>query len=319
MSLAAPAGSGTVTLAVARARSRGRARRRWRAVAVAYLYLGPAAVLTAVFVYWPLLASAVLSFYDWNLVSPDRVAVGWQNYRDLVQSRAFRLSLVNTGQAAVALTILTVVAPLVLAVLVLQVTPRWRNVYRVVLFSPTVISMAIACAIWLWMFHPLYGVLNAGLRLAGLPAPAWLSSSDWAIWSIVLVTVWKTFGFNFVIYTAGLLAIPAELYQAARVDGASDAQLFRHITLPLLAPTTLFVLLTTFVLGPQNLFIPTQILTQGGPNEASNNVGYLVYQLGFEYFRVGYASAAATLIFLVFLVLTAIQFLLAERRIHYGG
>jgi sn-glycerol 3-phosphate transport system permease protein len=319
VSLAAPAGSGTVTLAVARARSRGRARRGWRAVAVAYLYLGPAAVLTAVFVYWPLLASAVLSFYDWNLVSPDRVAVGWQNYRDLVQSRAFRLSLVNTGQAAVALTILTVVAPLVLAVLVLQVTPRWRNVYRVVLFSPTVISMAIACAIWLWMFHPLYGVLNAGLRLAGLPAPAWLSSSDWAIWSIVLVTVWKTFGFNFVIYTAGLLAIPAELYQAARVDGASDAQLFRHITLPLLAPTTLFVLLTTFVLGPQNLFIPTQILTQGGPNEASNNVGYLVYQLGFEYFRVGYASAAAMLIFLVFLVLTAVQFLLAERRIHYGG
>jgi sn-glycerol 3-phosphate transport system permease protein len=179
--------------------------------------------------------------------------------------------------------------------------------------------MAIACAIWLWMFHPLHGVLNAALRLAGVPAPAWLSSSDWAIWSIVLVTVWKTFGFNFVIYTAGLLAIPAELYQAARVDGASDAQLFRYITLPLLAPTTLFVLLTTFILGPQNLFIPTQILTQGGPNEASNNVGYLVYQLGFEYFRVGYASAAATLIFLVFLVLTAIQFLLAERRIHYGG
>jgi sn-glycerol 3-phosphate transport system permease protein len=319
VSLAAPAGSGSIALAVGGARERVRLRRRWRANAVAYLYLAPAAALTAVFVYWPLVASAALSFYDWNLVSPDRVAVGWQNYRDLVQSRAFRLSLVNTGQAAVALTVLTVLAPLILAVLVLQVTPRWRNVYRVVLFSPTVISMAIACAIWLWMFHPLYGVLNAALGLAGLPAPAWLSSSDWAIWSIVLVTVWKTFGFNFVIYTAGLLAIPAELYQAARVDGASDAQLFRHITLPLLAPTTLFVLLTTFVLGPQNLFIPTQILTQGGPNEASNNVGYLVYQLGFEYFRVGYASAAATLIFLVFLVLTAIQFLLAERRIHYGG
>jgi sn-glycerol 3-phosphate transport system permease protein len=319
VSLAAPGASRSVALAGAGARERVRPRRRWRAIAVAYLYLAPAAALTAIFVYWPLVASAVLSFYDWNLVSPDRIAVGWQNYRDLVQSRAFRLSLVNTGEAAVALTVLTVAAPLVLAVLVLRVTPRWRNVYRVVLFSPTVISMAIACAIWLWMFHPLHGVLNAALRLVGVPGPAWLSSSDWAIWSIVLVTVWKTFGFNFVVYTAGLLAIPAELYQAARVDGASDAQLFRHITLPLLGPTTLFVLLTTFILSPQNLFIPTQILTQGGPNEASNNVGYLVYQLGFEYFRVGYASAAATLIFLVFLVLTAVQFLLAERRIHYGG
>lgn len=319
MSLAAPAGSGSAALAAASERARVRLRRRWRAAILGYLYLAPAAALTAVFVYWPLIASAILSFYDWNLVSADRLAVGWQNYRDLLHSRAFRLSLVNTGEAAVALTALTVVAPLFLAVLVLKVAPRWRNVYRVILFSPTVISMAIACAIWLWMFHPLYGVLNTALRLVGVQGPAWLSSSDWAIWSIVLVTVWKTFGFNFVVYTAGLLAIPAELYQAARVDGASDGQLFRYITVPLLAPTTLFVLLTTFILGPQNLFIPTQILTQGGPNEASNNVGYLVYQLGFEYFRVGYASAAATLIFLVFLALTAVQFLLAERRIHYGG
>jgi sn-glycerol 3-phosphate transport system permease protein len=319
VSLAAPAGSGSAALAAASARARVRLRRRWRAAILGYLYLAPAAALTAVFVYWPLIASAILSFYDWNLVSADRLAVGWQNYRDLLHSRAFRLSLVNTGEAAVALTALTVVAPLFLAVLVLKVAPRWRNVYRVILFSPTVISMAIACAIWLWMFHPLYGVLNTALRLVGVQGPAWLSSSDWAIWSIILVTVWKTFGFNFVVYTAGLLAIPAELYQAARVDGASDGQLFRYITVPLLAPTTLFVLLTTFILGPQNLFIPTQILTQGGPNEASNNVGYLVYQLGFEYFRVGYASAAATLIFLVFLALTAVQFLLAERRIHYGG
>ncbi|HYB69692.1 MAG TPA: sugar ABC transporter permease [Candidatus Bathyarchaeia archaeon] len=319
MGLAAPASSGSAALAVARAREHGRRRRRWRAAAIGYLYLAPAAALTAVFVYWPLVASAALSFYDWNLVSPDRVPVGWQNYRDLVHSRAFWLALVNTGEAAIALTVLTVLAPMLLAVLVLRVAPAWRTVYRVVLFSPTVISMAIACAIWLWMFHPLYGVLNTALALVGVAGPAWLSSSDWAIRSIVLVTVWKTFGFNFVIYTAGLLAIPAELYQAARVDGASDRQLFRHITLPLLAPTTLFVLLTTFILGPQNLFVPTQILTQGGPNEASNNVGYLVYQLGFEYFRVGYASAAATLIFLVFLVLTAIQFVLAERRIHYGG
>jgi len=214
--------------------------------------------------------------------------------------------------------VLTVVVPLLLAVAVLRVSDRWRDIYRVLLFSPTVISMAIACAVWLWMFHPLYGVINSLLRLVGIHGPAWLSSGDWAIWAIIIVTVWKTFGFNFVLYVAGLLAIPAEMYEAARVDGASERQLFRHITIPLLAPTTLFVLLTTFILSPQNLFVPTQILTQGGPNEASNNLGYLVYQLGFEYFRVGYASAAATLIFLLFLGLTALQFYFAESRIHYG-
>jgi sn-glycerol 3-phosphate transport system permease protein len=294
------------------------ASRRRRAAAAGYLYLVPAAALTLVFVYWPLVASTALSFYDWNLVSPTWTAVGWENYRELVHTRAFWLALVNTGRAAAALTVLTVLVPLLLAVAVLRVKGWWRNVYRVVLFSPTVISMAIACAVWLWMFHPLHGVINTLLRYGGVEGPRWLSSGSSAIWAIILVTVWKTFGFNFVIYIAGLLAIPAEMYEAARVDGASERQVFRHITLPLLAPTTLFVFLTTFILSPQNLFVPTQILTQGGPNEASNNLGYLVYQLGFEYFRVGYASAAATLIFLVLLALSAAQFYFAERRIHYG-
>ena len=294
------------------------ASRRRRAAAAGYLYLAPAAALTLVFVYWPLVASTALSFYDWNLVSPTWTAVGWENYRELVHTRAFWLALVNTGRAAAALTVLTVLVPLLLAVAVLRVKGWWRNVYRVVLFSPTVISMAIACAVWLWMFHPLHGVINTLLRYGGVEGPRWLSSGSSAIWAIILVTVWKTFGFNFVIYIAGLLAIPAEMYEAARVDGASERQVFRHITLPLLAPTTLFVFLTTFILSPQNLFVPTQILTQGGPNEASNNLGYLVYQLGFEYFRVGYASAAATLIFLVLLALSAAQFYFAERRIHYG-
>jgi sn-glycerol 3-phosphate transport system permease protein len=301
-----------------RAVARARARRRSGAL-VGYLYLAPALALTAVFVYWPAVASLVLSFYDWNLVSPTWEPVGWRNYTELVASRAFWLALVNTGKAAVALVALTVAAPLVAAVMVLRVRARWQQVYRVALFAPTMISMAIACAIWLWIFHPLQGVANTLLGALGIEGPKWLSSGDWAIWSIVLVTAWKTFGFNFVIYLAGLLAIPAETYEAARVDGASERQVFWRITVPLLAPTTLFVLLTTFILSPQNLFIPTQILTQGGPNEASNNLGYLVYQLGFEYFRVGYASAAATLIFVVFLALTAVQFVLGERRTHYGG
>jgi sn-glycerol 3-phosphate transport system permease protein len=294
------------------------ARRRWRPIAVGYLYLAPAAALTLVFVYWPLVASTTLSFYDWNLVSPTWAAVGWQNYLELLHNRAFWLALVNTGKAAAALSVLTVLVPLFLAVAVLRVPRRWQDVYRVVLFSPTVISMAIACAVWLWMFHPLYGVLNTLLSFMGVQGPNWLSSSSSAIWAIILVTVWKTFGFNFVLYIAGLLAIPGEMYEAGRVDGASERQLFRHITIPLLAPTTLFVFLATFILSQQNLFVPTQILTQGGPYEASNNLGYLVYQLGFEYFRVGYASAAATLIFLLFLGLTAAQFYFAEGRIHYG-
>ena len=308
-----------VDAAAPRAHAAARARRRRRATLLGYLYLAPALVLTAVFVYWPVIATATLSFYDWNLVSPTWQPVGWRNYAELLASRAFRLSLVNTGKAAAALVVATVIAPLLAAVLLVRLHGRWQQTYRVVLFAPTMISMAIACAIWLWIFHPLHGVANTLLRFAGVTGPAWLSSGDWALWSIVIVTAWKTFGFNLVLYVAGLIAIPREMYEAARVDGASEWRIFRRITLPLLGPTTLFVLLTTFILGPQNLFIPTQILTQGGPNEASNNLAYLVYQLGFEYFRVGYASAAATVVFLIFLSLTAAQFMLGERRTHYGG
>lgn len=296
-----------------------RARRRRRATVRGYLYLLPAALLTGIFVYWPLVASGILSFYEWNLVAPTWVPVGWQNYVELFTSRAFWLALINTGKAALALTLLTVLIPLVLAVLVLRISPRFQTLYRVVLFSPAVISMAIACAIWLWIYHPLYGVLNSLLRMLGIEGPRWLSSGDWAIWGIINVTVWKTLGYNFVIFLAGLLAIPHEMQEAARVDGATEWRVFLHVTWPLLTPTTLFVFLTTFILAPQNLFVPTQILTHGGPNEASNNLGYLVYQLGFEYFRAGYASAAAMVIFLIFLGLTYLQFTLAERRVHYGG
>src|SRR5262249_15805749 len=305
--------------AAPRAHAASRARTRRRAILVGYLYLARALVLTGVLVYGAVVATGALSFYDWNLVSPTWQAAGWRNYAELFASRAFRLSLVNTGKAAAALVLATVVAPLLAAVLLVRLRGHWQQTYRLVLFTPAMISMAIACAIWLWMFHAVDGVANTVLRFAGITGPAWLSSGDWALWSIVVVTAWKTFGFNLVLYVAGLIAIPREMYEAARVDGASEWRIFQRITLPLLGPTTLFVLLTTFILGPQNLFIPTQILTQGGPTEASNNLAYLVYQLGFEYFRVGYASAAATVVFLIFLVLTAVQFLLGERRTHYGG
>jgi len=286
--------------------------RRWRAAA-GYCYLAPAAFLTLVFVYWPLVASTALSFYDWNLVSPTWSPVGWQNYVELVHNRAFWLALANTLRAAAALTVLTVLVPLLLAVIVLRVPRRWQDVYRVVLFSPTVISMAIACAVWLWMFHPLHGVLNTLLRFAGIAGPSWLSSSSSAIWAIIIVTVWKTFGFNFVLYIAGLLAIPGEMYEAARVDGASGGQLFRHITIPLLAPTTLFVFLTTFILSPQNLFVPTQILTQGGPNGQTTTMIIDTYQVAIASKKYGEGAARAVLICIFLSIFSLCYFRITHR------
>jgi len=284
-----------------------------------YLYLLPAALGLGLFVYWPLVDTVGLSLYEWNLVSPVKQFVGLANYRALLSDQGFWISVVNTLLAIVAMCVTTIAAPLAVAVAALRVRGAMRFVYRGIIFSPTVISMAIAALIWLWMYNPMQGLIAKALRLLGGQGFAWLTHPQLAIWAIIIVTAWKTFGYNFVIFVAGLLAIPQELVEAARIDGANEWHTFRHVTWPLLAPTTLFVVLTTLMLSPQYLFIPTQILTQGGPNRASNNLGYIIWEQGFEVFRVGHASAIAVVIFVAFLVFSVMHFRLLERGVHYGA
>jgi len=282
-----------------------------------YLYLLPAAAALAAFVYWPLVQTVELSFYEWNMVNPTKLFVGLGNYRLVLTDEAFWISVVNTVLAIVALFVGTIVAPLAVAVAALRVHGAVRLVYRAVIFSPTVVSMAIAALIWLWIFNPIQGLIAHLVRFAGGAGFAWLTDSQLAIWAIILVTAWKTFGYNFVIFVAGLLAIPRELIEAARIDGAGEWHTFRHVTWPLLTPTTLFVVLTTLMLAPQYLFIPTQILTQGGPNQASNNLGYIIWEQGFEVFRTGQASAIAVVVFVTFLAFSVMHFRLLERGVHY--
>lgn len=282
-----------------------------------YLYLMPAALALALFVYWPLIETVVLSFYEWNLVSPTKRFIGLANYREFMMSQNFWISTINTALAILAMCLATIAAPLAVAVAALRVPGVTRLMYRAVIFSPTVVSMAIASLIWLWIFNPLQGLIAHLVRLVGGQGFAWLTDPQLAIWAIILVTAWKTFGYNFVIFMAGLLSIPRELVEAARIDGAGEWHTFRHITWPLLTPTTLFVVLTTLMLAPQYLFIPTQILTQGGPNQASNNLGYIIWEQGFEVFRVGNASAIAVAVFVGFLAFSVMHFRLLERGVHY--
>jgi sn-glycerol 3-phosphate transport system permease protein len=295
------------------------ARERGRGPLSPYFYLLPAALALALFVYWPLLETVGLSFYDWNLVSPTKRFVGLANYRELVTSGNFWVSVLNTVLAILAMCIATIGAPLAVAVAALRVRGVLRLLYRAVIFSPTVVSMAIASLIWLWIFNPVQGLIAHLVRLVGGQPFAWLTDPQLAIWAVILVTAWKTFGYNFVIFVAGLLAVPKELVEAARIDGAGEWHTFRHVIWPLLTPTTLFVVLTTLMLAPQYLFIPTQILTQGGPNQASNNLGYIIWEQGFEVFRVGNASAIAVAVFVGFLAFSVMHFRLLEGGVHYGA
>jgi len=283
-----------------------------------YLYLAPALLLLLVFKYWPMLFSAILSVLKWNLVSPDKAFVGLANYAGLLHRELFTVSLKNTAIYTAALVPLYLVLPLFLAVILYGVaSERLQAAYKAIIFSPTVLSFAITCMVWLWIFNPIHGILNRVLVAVGLPGVSWLSDSKFALWAIVLVSGWKAFGYNLVLFFAGLASIPKEYTEAAEIDGASSWALFWKIKWPLLSPTTFFALVTTVIYAAERAFIPINILTKGGPYNTTTNLSYAIYVFGFNFFDAGLASAAATLTFAIFVIVTALQVRYLERLVHY--
>lgn len=282
-----------------------------------YLYVAPALLPLLVFVYWPLLRTVELSFYDWNLVRPTRDFVGLGKYREVLGSTDFWGALANTARYCLALVAADVALVLLVALGLLAVRGRPQQAYRAIIFLPTLISMAVAAVIWLWVLNPIHGVLNRLLALIGIAGPSWLSDPAWALWAVAAVAAWKYFGYNLLVMLAGLVGIPQDYLDAARIDGAGRWALFRHIVWPLLSPTTLYLFVTTVVLAAQIVFVPIHVLTQGGPNQSSANLVYLIYQYGLQFFNVGYASAVAVIVFVAFLACTAVQVRLLERVVHY--
>lgn len=282
-----------------------------------YLYILPAFLPLIVFTYWPLLRTVQLSLYDWNMVSPEWQFIGGKNYETLLGSGDFWLACWNTVLYVSGMLVFSIILPLALAVLLTRVTGRLQTVYKVILFSPAVISFAVAAITWLWIFNSIDGVLNRLLLMLGTAGPAWLNDPRWVIPAILIISAWKLLGYNLIIFAAGFAGIPGEYYDAAKVDGASAFQQFWCISWPLLTPTTFFVLVTTVIFAGQQTLIPIQILTQGGPNKASTNLVYLIFQYGFQFFETGLASALATLVFLLFTGVTLLQQRLLQRFVHY--
>ena len=298
------------------------ARRRGRvgaATLVPALFIGPAGALLFVFVYWPMLYTFYLSLLDWNLVSPVADFVGWANYRLLLHEPIFWIATRNTLIYLAVLLPIELCFPLALALLLQSIARhRLRTLYESLIFSPTVLSFGIASIVWVWMFNPLGGALGRLCRIVGLPAIPWLNDAATSLWAIVLVSAWKAFGYNLLIFLAALANIPGEYLEAARIDGASPWTAFRWVTWPLLGPTTFFVLVTTAIFTGTQVFIPIHVLTHGGPYNSSTHLMYLIYQYGFEFFQIGPASAASVLTFLGFLLLTYLQVKYVERFVHYA-
>jgi sn-glycerol 3-phosphate transport system permease protein len=283
-----------------------------------YLFILPALVVFGVFFYYALGFNLYLSVSSWNLVSPERRFVGLANYRVVMTSPRFHRTLVNTGVYTAGSTLCSMVAGLALA-LALRHPTRPARLLQGVLFTPYVISWVSVALLWLWLLDPQYGLIDAALARLGLPAVNWLGAEGTALWSLVILTVWKTVGYDMLVYLGGLQAIPSDVYEAASLDGAGRlAQVFR-ITLPLLSPTVFFLVVTSVIFSFEAFDI-VNIMTQGGPiHDATSLFVYFIYVVGFQYFQIGQAAAASVLLFVILLVLTVLEFQFLQRSVHYAA
>jgi multiple sugar transport system permease protein len=289
----------------------------WRAGRAGWLFIAPAMVLIGVFFFLPVGASLLLSITDFDLyavANPSNVRlVGTRNYTELLQNPTFWLALKNTFYFALIGGPLTVATSLGAALLVNAKAVRFKTFFRTIYFLPFVTTLVAVAIVWRYLYHPQYGFLNYALGAVGIHPVDWLGDPRWAMPAIILLAVWKNFGYNMLIFIAGLQSVPEDLYEAAALDGAGAVRQFWHVTLPNLAPTFFFVGVVTMI-GYFQLFAEPYVMTTGGPLGATTSLVLFMYEEGFRWWRLGVAASIAFLLFLIILVWTAIQLRL-ERRL----
>jgi multiple sugar transport system permease protein len=282
---------------------RSRARAAW-------LFLAPALALIGVFFFLPVLASLVLSLTNFDIyaVADPRNAqfVGLGNYRNLAAEPVFWTALKNTFYFVLVGAPLSVVVALAAALLVNAKLARWKGLFRTAYFAPYVTTIVAIAIVWRYLYHPRYGLLDAALGAVGIGPIDWLGDPRWAMPAIILLAVWRNFGYNMLIFVAGLQRIPEQLYEAAALDGAGWWARLRHITLPQLAPTFLFVGIITAI-GYFQLFPEPYVMTGGGPLKSTLSMVLYMYEEGFRWWRLGNAAAIAFILFVVILVFTLLE------------
>lgn len=282
-----------------------------------YLYTLPALLFLGLFIYWPVVQVTLLSFFQWNMVSPIKTFVGLENFTSLLTDLGFlKVLLQSLGYILIAL-LSNFLLPVGLAMLTLLVSGRYTDLYQSLLFTPTVVAVSVGALLWQWIYLPTGGLLNAVLSFFGIPGTNWLNDPNTALGAVGVVAAWKFMGFNYLISLAGLMAVPKEYLEAARVDGATGWPFIRWVVIPLLMPTLLFIMLTAILQALPNAFVPVEILTRGGPSDASNNLLYTTYQDGFQFFQVGKASAEAVITLILLGGAAIWQFRILDRSLIY--
>ncbi|GAA5072475.1 carbohydrate ABC transporter permease [Lysobacter panacisoli] len=288
-----------------------------RASTAGWMFAAPALTVIGVFFGLPVLAAFALSLTDFDIYALADMGnlrfVGLGNYAALLQNALFWQALGNTMYFVVVGVPLSIAVSLGAALLLHSKLGSFKPFFRTAYFAPVVTTVVAVAVIWRYLFHTRYGLVNWGLSWFGIDPIDWLGDPTWAMPTIILFAVWKNFGYNMIIFLAGLQSIPEDLYEAARIDGASRTQQFRHITLPQLGPVLLLVSIITLS-GYFQLFAEPYVMTRGGPMQSTVSVLYLMYEQGFMWWNLGNASAVAFLLFVLMVTVTSGLMWFARRK-----
>jgi len=286
--------------------------RRQEAIA-GYLFLLPNLLGFLAFSLFPIGAALLLMFTGWDLASSPQFA-GLENFRLMAKDSIFIKSLFNTFYYSFVAVPTGVLAAFCLALLINR---KMRGVltFRIIYFLPHITLSVAAAIVWAWIYHPEFGLVNYLLSQIGIQGPMWLEDSRWAMPAVIIMSNWKGIGYAMLVFLAGLQGIPGELYEAATLDGANGWQQIRHITVPMLSPTTFFIL-TTSLIGAFQSFDQFYIMTRGGPSYSTTTVVLWLYNNAFQYFKMGYAAAMAGALFLCILTITLIQWRVAKAWVY---
>lgn len=295
--------------------NRGFARKKIKNLLRVLLFILPALIPLGVFWIFPMCQAIFMSFTDWDYMSSAYNIVGFDNYKSIFSDSMFYDALKNTVIFTLGTLVPTIVGGLFTAVL-LKNKLTGSAIYKAIIFSPWVTPTVVISIVWSWIFEPEYGLANFILQFLNMPKSQWLQSSDTAMSAVILVTIWKGFGWAMIFYLTALERVPKELYEAASVDGAGRWQKFKSITIPLISPTTFFLTIITTI-DSLKAYDQIQVLTQGGPSGSTRTILYLYYQTAFENFNIGEATSIAVILLIIVGCLSGIQFFASKKWVHY--
>lgn len=288
-------------------------KRKWQA----FLFLLPSVFFFAVFSYWPLLQNLYLSFFSWNMVSPNMKFVGLDNYVSVLGSEELIKILVNTVVFVGIMLVLNFVLPYLFSFVLGHLIERGKGFYRSALFMPATLSLAVASILFLWIYNPLAGPLSIVLSWFDVESPRWFKENWLVIFAICTIIGWKVFGYNLIVMLAAMFAVPKEMIEAAKLENASNWQIFKQIIVPMTSSTAIYVFTITVVFGLQYVLVPVNMLTQGGPDQGSSNLVYIIYQYAFVFFQTGKSAAFAIITMVCYIAFLLFRNKYLEKKVYY--